>query len=90
MEPTTFLILAITLLVLVLYVFFWFILPVFWKYLLLPLGKLAYFILLLLFGISFFMLFFVSKQLGIPDDVQLMMAVFSAIVSGVKWATKKM
>lgn len=90
MDPMTSLILAITVLVLVLYLFFWLIVPLLWKYLLLPLGKLAYFILLLVFGISFFMLFFVSKQLGIPEDVQLMMAAFSAVVSGVKWATKKM
>lgn len=89
MEPIHALVLVIAVLVLILYVFFWFILPVLWKYLLRPLGKVAYFLLLMLFGISFFMIFFVGKQLGIPEDVQLMMAVFSAVVSGVKWASKK-
>lgn len=88
MEPIHALALAVTVFVLLLYLFFWYILPFLWKYLLRPLGKLAYFLLLLLFGISFFMIFFLGKHFGIPEDVQIMMAVFSALVSGVKWATK--
>jgi hypothetical protein len=88
MEPMHALILAIAVLLLVLYVFFWFILPPLWKYVLKPLGKLAYFLLLLIFGISFFMIFALGKHFGIPESVQLGMAVFSAVVSGVKWATK--
>lgn len=89
MEPMNALVLAIAVLVLAFYVFFWFILPFLWKYLLRPLGKIAYFLLLLVFGISFFMIFFLGKHFGIPEYVQLMMAVFSALVSGVKWATKR-
>lgn len=89
MEPIHALALAIGVCLLVLYVFFWFILPVLWKYLLRPLGKLAYFLLLIIFGISFFMIFALGKHFGIPEDVQLGMAVFSALISGVKWATKR-
>lgn len=89
MEPMNALALAIAVFVLLLYVFFWYILPVLWKYLLRPLGKLAYFLLLLVFGISFFMIFFLGKHFGIPENVQLMMAVFSAVVYGVKWASKR-
>jgi hypothetical protein len=90
MEPLYVLALAITASLLLLYVFFWYILPVLWKYLLRPLGILAYFLLLLLFGISFFMIFFVGKQLGISEDVQIMLAIFSAVISGIKWASKRM
>jgi hypothetical protein len=68
--------------------FFGFILPILWKYLLKPLGQLAYFLLLLILGISFFLIFFVGKQLGIPEDVQLMVAVFSGVMAGVKWAIR--
>lgn len=89
MEPLHALALAIGVCLLVLYVFFWFILPVLWKYLLLPLGKLAYFLLMLIFGISFFMIFALGKHYGIPENVQLGMAVFSALISGIKWATKR-
>lgn len=89
MEPIHALMLAIAVCVLLLYLFFWYLLPFLWKYLLCPLGKLAYFLLLLVFGISFFMIFFLGKHFGIPEHVQLMMAVFSAVVSGVKWATKR-
>jgi carbon starvation protein CstA len=89
MEPIQAIALVVSVCVLLLYVFFWFILPVLWKYLLRPLGKLAYFLLLVILGISFFAIFFVGKQLGIPEDVQLMMAIFSAVVSGVKWASKR-
>jgi glucan phosphoethanolaminetransferase (alkaline phosphatase superfamily) len=86
MEPMHALALAIVVLLIALYVFFWFILPVLWKYVLKPLGKIAYFLLLLIFGISFFMIFFLGKHFGIPEEVQVGMAIFSAIVSGVKWA----
>lgn len=89
MEPLHALALAIGVCLLVLYVFFWFILPVLWKYLLLPLGKLAYFLLMLIFGISFFMIFALGKHYGIPENVQLGMAIFSAVISGIKWATKR-
>ncbi len=89
MEPIHALALAIGVCLLVLYIFFWFILPVLWKYLLLPLGKLAYFLLMLVFGISFFMIFALGKHYGIPENVQLGMAVFSAVISGIKWATKR-
>lgn len=89
MEPIHALVLAIAVCLLVLYVFFWFILPVLWKYLLRPLGKIAYFLLLVVFGVSFFMIFALGKHFGIPEDVQLGMAIFSAVISGVKWATKK-
>ena len=73
---------------LVLYFFFWFILPFVWKFILKPLGKLAYFIMLLAFGVSFFLIFCVGKQIGIPEDIQIAMAVFSGVVAGVKWAIK--
>lgn len=89
MEPIHALALAIAVCLLVLYVFFWFILPVLWKYLLRPLGKIAYFLLLVVFGVSFFMIFALGKHFGIPEEVQLGMAIFSAVLSGVKWATKK-
>lgn len=89
MEPLHALALAIGVCLLVLYLFFWFILPVLWKYLLRPLGKLAYFLLMIIFGISFFMIFALGKHFGIPENVQLGMAIFSAVVSGIKWATKK-
>jgi hypothetical protein len=89
MEPIYALALIIVVAVLLLTVFFWYVLPVIWKYLLRPLGKLAYFLLLVVFGISFFLIFAVGKQLGIPEEVQIAFAVFSAIVSGVKWASKR-
>jgi hypothetical protein len=89
MEPIFVVALAGAVFVLLLYVFFGYILPLLWKYLFRPLGKLAYFLLLLLFGISFFMIFFLGKHLGIPEEVQILIAVFSAVVSGVKWASKK-
>jgi hypothetical protein len=90
MEPIYALTLVITVAVVILTVFFWYVLPVIWKYLLRPLGKVAYFLLLLVFGISFFLIFAVGKQLGIPEQVQIAFAVFSAIVSGTKWASKQM
>lgn len=70
-------------------VFFWVVLPILWKFILRPLGKLAYFLLLLVFGISFFMIFALGKHYGIPENVQLGVAIFSAVISGIKWATKK-
>lgn len=72
----------------ILFLFFWFVLPFVWRYILKPLGKLAYFLLLLTLGVSFFLIFFVGKQVGIPEDVQIAIAVFSGVVAGVKWAMK--
>ena len=69
--------------------FFWVILPFLWKFILRPLGRLAYFLLLLVFGVSFFMIFALGKHFGIPESVQLGVAIFSALVSGIKWATKR-
>jgi hypothetical protein len=89
MEPMHALALTVVVLLLVLYLFFWYILPFLWKYLLKPLGKIACFLLLIIFGISFFMIFALGKHFGIPEHIQLGIAAFSALVSGVKWATKR-
>ena len=89
MEPMDALALALTVLVLLLYVFFWYLLPLVWKYLLRPFGKIAYFLLLLIFGISFFGIFFLGKQYGIPEPIQIGLGIFSAVVSGVKWAKRR-
>jgi hypothetical protein len=89
MEPVDPIIGEVVVALLVLYVCFWYILPFIWKYILLPLGRLAYFLLLLTFGISFFLIFFVGKQVGIPEDIQIAMAVFSGVVAGLKWAIKQ-
>lgn len=89
MQPVPALIVTIIVCALALYVFLGIILPFLWKYVLRPLSKIAYFLLLLGIGISFFMVFFLGKQLGIPEDVQIMIAIFSGVVSGVKWAVKR-
>lgn len=80
---------AIAIALVVCLVFFWVILPILWKFILRPLGRLAYFLLMLIFGISFFMIFALGKHYGIPENVQLGVAVFSAVISGIKWATKR-
>ncbi len=89
MEPMNAFALAAGILLVVLYVFFGYILPFIWRYVLKPLGKIAYFLLLLFLGISFFAIFFLGKHYGIPESVQLGLGLFSAVVSGIKWATKR-
>ncbi len=89
MEPMLAFALTATVLVFLLGLFFGYILPLMWKYLLKPLGKIAYFLLLLIFGISFFAIFFLGKHYGIPESVQLGLGLFAAIVSGIKWARRR-
>lgn len=69
--------------------FFGYILPLLWKYLLKPLGKIAYFLILLMIGIGFFTVFFLGKHYGIPEPIQIGLGIFAAIIAGIKWAKKR-
>lgn len=89
MAPMEAFALAAVVLLLLLTLFFGYVVPLLWKYLLRPLGKMAYFLLLLLVGISFFALFFLGKHYAIPEPIQVGLGIFAAVVAGIKWATKR-
>lgn len=66
-----------------------YIIPYIWTNILKPIGKMAYIILIFGVGILFFVSLGVFQQEGLPEEVQVFIAVIVGISAGVKWAKKK-
>ncbi len=70
------------------YIIFRYIIPFIWNKLVVPLGKLAYFLILLLIGFTFYFIIFLADE-SIPQNVKILIGLITALIAGYKWAISK-
>lgn len=60
--------------------------PWLWQSVIKPLGKLAWFLLLITLAVAFTLIMTVGAELRVPPEIRILVAFGSAIVGGYKWA----
>lgn len=67
------------------YVFVRYLLPPIWRYIIKPLGKLAYFLLLFLLAVVILSVKDAGDFLGVPEDIRFVLLLLGAIWGGWQW-----
>jgi hypothetical protein len=72
----------------VIYITIRYIIPFIWNNLLVPLGKIAYFIILVILAFAFYLAVGFGEE-AIPIEIKAVLIITTSIVAAVKWANSR-